>query len=157
MVKGCGFKTRCYVAGAAVRIGRHVLVGFAGGDITVVTCDAIVDDTQVIKPRARKTGGRMAGRTILGGWNVRGIGLGFFADGRLAVVARCAVIDDTGVVEYRRRERTTRHMAGTAVLSGHNVVRLGVLAGCIDTVVAGHAAGAQNSRAGVIHKRVGEV
>jgi hypothetical protein len=61
------------------------------------------------------------------------------------------------MVEYRRRKGAAGYVTGTAVLIGYNVVRLGILAGCIDTIVAGNAALANNARAGVIDKRSREI
>jgi hypothetical protein len=98
----------------------------------------------------------MAHRAILGGWNVSGIGLGIFAGRYNAIVARRAVINDTGMIEHRRR-KGTGNVTGTAVLDRCNMVGLGILAGCIDAVVAGIAPVAYNVRAGVVDKRIGKI
>ena len=156
MVKGCGFEARRYVAVAAVTVGWHMGVGFTGGHVAIVTGHTVTDDTQVIEPGACKACGRMADGAVLGGWNMRGVGLGSFAGRRIAVVAGRTIVDDAGVIEHRRRKGAAGHMTGAAILAGYDVVGFGIFAGCIGAVVAGNAAVVQNDRAGVIDKRGGE-
>jgi hypothetical protein len=59
------------------------------------------------------------------------------------------------MIEHRRRKGAW-NVTDTAILICYNVVRLGILAGCIRAIVAGIAPITQNIRAGVVDKRIGE-
>lgn len=71
-------------------------------------------------------------------------------------MARGAVIHDTGVIEHGRRKRAAGHVTGAAILGRRNVVGLGILAGCIDAIVAGITSITHDVRARVIHKCIGK-
>ncbi|MAF84188.1 MAG: hypothetical protein CL797_08810 [Chromatiales bacterium] len=87
---------------------------------------------------------------------MRRVDLGVLAGCVSAIVARLTIIDDAGVIKHRRRKGTAGYVTDIAILVGHDMIGLGVLTGCIDTVMAGIAAGIQNFRAAVVDKRAGK-
>ena len=91
------------------------------------------------------------------GRDVVGVCLGILARCIGPVVARRAVLDDTIVIEHCRRKGTAGYMAHTAILGCGDVIRLGILAGGVDTIVAGIASVADDRRAGMVDERSGEI
>jgi hypothetical protein len=87
MIKRRRFKARGYVTVAAVSVGRYMVIVLACGRIAIVTGRAIIHTALVIEFGTRKGCGRMAHRAILGGWNMRAIGLGIFTNRRTTIVA----------------------------------------------------------------------
>lgn len=136
MIKGARYEARGHVAVAAIAVGRYMIVGLTGCCGSVVAGTAVIDDTLMIKVGVGERRGRVAHRAILAGRNVRWVDLGILAGRSNAVVARSAFVDDAVVIEKRRRESAAGHVAAHAILSGHNVIELGILAGRVDTVVA---------------------
>lgn len=71
-----------------------------------------------------------------------------------AIVARGTVVHDSGVIEDRRRKCPAWNVTDTAILARYNVTGLGILAGCINTVVAGITPAVDHFRARVVDKRI---
>ena len=99
----------------------------------------------------------MAYGAIIGNRNVGRIDLCRCAGCIDTVVAGRAVIDDTGMIEHGRCKGATGDMTDPAILGCRDVVRLRILARCIDTVVAGIAAHGQHGRVAVIDECVGKI
>ncbi len=111
----------------------------------------------MIKPGAGKSHGVMALRAILNGGNVGGVDRGILARCLDPVVARRAIVDDAGMTEHRWRKGTARCVTDAAIFNCCNVVDLGILAGCGDSVVAGIAPVADDVRTGVVDERIGKI
>lgn len=139
MIKACRQKSRGLVAVDAITVGGHMVAGLACGGIAVVARRTVVDDALVIEVGSSKRRGRMAHRAVVGGRNMRRVDLGILAGGINPVVARLTVIGDADVTEHRRHKATARYVTDSAILSGYDVIRLGIHAGRIHPVVAGIA------------------
>ena len=149
MIKHGGQEARRLVAVNAVTAGWHMVAGFSCGGVTVVTRNTVADDALVIKSRTGKGRRRMTHRTIFGRWNMVDIHAGRVG----TIVARPTVVHDSGVIKNRRRKCTAGNVTDTAVLARCNVIGLGILAGRINTVVAGIAPAVDDFRARVIDER----
>lgn len=158
MIEGGRQETRGHVTITTVSVGRHMEVIFAGGGNPIMTGRTVIHDALVFEPGVGKGSRGMAYRTILGGWNVVGVGFRVFAGGVDAIVAGGAVVHDTGMIEYRRGEGAASHVANPAILGSCNVGRidLRILAGGGNTVMAGITAHGQHRGVVVIDEGVGK-
>ena len=155
MIEGRRYKARGLVAVAAIIVGWH-MVGwrhFPSGCYTIVARSTAVNDALMIEPGISKGRWNMAHRTILGGRNVGGIGLGIFAGCHNTIVARDTVIDYTRMIEHRAG-KCTGYVTDTAILTCHNVGRiyLGIFANCRNPIMANVAPFARNFWTGMVNK-----
>lgn len=153
MIKRGGQETRRLVAVNAITAGRHMVAGFSCGRIAVVTRRTVTDDALVIKSRTGKGRRRMTQRAVFGCRNMVDILAGCIG----TVVARPAVIHNSGVIKNCRRKRPAGNVTDAAILARWDVIGLGILAGRINTVVAGIAPAVDYVRARVVDKCVSEI
>ena len=110
----------------------------------------------MIKPGIGKDRRNMAHRTILGGWNVRRVGLGIFAGRRNTIVARGTVINDTRMIKHRGAKRAG-YVTDTAILVRYNVACIFSNRTTRTTVMTGVTPFTYNFGTAMINKSVSEI
>lgn len=155
VVKRRRYKARGHVTGIAIVTGRH-MVGwrcFALGRRAVMAGCTVVHDAAVIKPGTDERRGDMAQGAILRRRQVarRLAGRGY------TVMAGCAIVDNAGMIEHRGHEGAAGNMTDTTILASRHMIRLRVLAGGIDSIVAGVTPGSKNLGTVMVDKRIGKI
>ena len=160
MTKGRRHKSRGLMTATAITVGWHMVRwrNFSPGGSTIVACGTVINDALVIKPGISKRRSDMAGRAIIAGWNVSGIGPGIFTGCRNAVVAGGTVINNTGMIKHRGGKRAG-HVTGTAIFVCWHVGRIGpgIFARRSHTIMTGTAAFTGNFGTAMIHKSACEI
>jgi hypothetical protein len=138
MTKNSWYKARGLVTVTAITVGWHMVRWrrFASGGYTVVARGAVIHDTSVVICGTDKGCGVMAhGAIFTISWKMARCQ----ASGSNAIVARRTIIDNPYMIKHRWYKGAAGYMTDVAIFSSGHMrwIGLRILAGCIDTIMAG--------------------